>query len=527
MPDMKRFFVLVSALLALAGNLAAQTADDQYLRIYGVIQEAESLSREGRQGDALTKYIEARTTLQRFQRGYPEWTPEVVKFRLDYLGQRITELSATVQPGQPARTPDRPAQSQPERPEPNPLQQEVASLKEQIQQLDSDRSLLRAKLQEALSAQPAAIDPRELAKAEDRIKALQKEVDLLNVTVAEARKNSRPEDSGAVANAQRALDQATRQLADEQRKSAQLSQELQALQARFKDDGSNRQAQKLREENEKLKRQLANAGKKSGTKDPATLQKLTELQNEAAGLKARLQVMEAARVPYSEEELTLMRKPAPQLAMTTASLPAQARPAADTPAKPPQEIPPQMATLVAEARRDFNAGQYAQAEQKYRQVLGEVKDYPPVLADLATIQMQQNRLDEAEQSLKAAQEAGSENPYVLLVQGQLRFRQKRYDETIELLGRAAALQPRNADIQNLLGVALSEKGMRVPAEAALRKAVQLQPGHVDAHNNLAVVYAYQNPPMLELARWHYQKALSGGGSRNPKLEQLLGTQPSR
>jgi Tfp pilus assembly protein PilF len=61
--------------------------------------------------------------------------------------------------------------------------------------------------------------------------------------------------------------------------------------------------------------------------------------------------------------------------------------------------------------------------------------------------------------------------------------------------------------------------MRVPAETALRKAVQLQPGYADAQYNLAVVYATQQPPATELARWHYQKALAVGHPRNPDLEK--------
>ena len=69
---------------------------------------------------------------------------------------------------------------------------------------------------------------------------------------------------------------------------------------------------------------------------------------------------------------------------------------------------------------------------------------------------------------------------------------------------------------------LSEKGLRGPAEAALRRAVQLQPDYAAAHNNLAVVYATQQPPALALARWHYRKALAAGHQKNPDLEKLFG-----
>src|SRR5437867_74109 len=44
-----------------------------------------------------------------------------------------------------------------------------------------------SKLKEALSAQPAAFDPHELTKAEERIKTLQKENDLLKVSLNQAK----------------------------------------------------------------------------------------------------------------------------------------------------------------------------------------------------------------------------------------------------------------------------------------------------------------------------------------------------
>jgi len=103
----------------------------------------------------------------------------------------------------------------------------------------------------------------------------------------------------------------------------------------------------------------------------------------------------------------------------------------------------------------------------------------------------------------------------------LRFKQQRYDEALDVLSRAGKADPENAEIQNYLGLALSEKGMRGPAEAALRKAIQIEPSYGSAHNNLAVIYLAQQPPSVELARWHYQKALAAGHPRNPELERML------
>ena len=63
--------------------------------------------------------------------------------------------------------------------------------------------------------------------------------------------------------------------------------------------------------------------------------------------------------------------------------------------------------------------------------------------------------------------------------------------------------------------------MRGPAETALRKAIQLDPGNASAHHNLAVVYLTQKPPLIELAKWHYQKALAAGHPRSAQIEKMF------
>jgi hypothetical protein len=40
------------------------------------------------------------------------------------------------------------------------------------------------------------------------------------------------------------------------------------------------------------------------------------------------------------------------------------------------------------------------------------------------------------------------------------------------------------------------------------------------------VYALQQPPFLELARWHYDKALALGAKPNPEIENRLSAAPA-
>jgi Flp pilus assembly protein TadD len=182
--------------------------------------------------------------------------------------------------------------------------------------------------------------------------------------------------------------------------------------------------------------------------------------------------------------------------------------------------------MVAEAQRLYADRQLDKAEDLYLKVLQQDNKNVPTLANLAAIQLDQDHLETAEINIKQAIGVAPDDPYSLFVLGRLKFRQKKFDEAVDALSRAAKLDPQDAQIQNFLGLALSEKGLRGPAETALRKAIQLDPGYANAHNNLAVVYITHQPPLVELARWHYQKALAIGFPRNPELEKMLDAKQS-
>ena len=65
---------------------------------------------------------------------------------------------------------------------------EALELRGQVQQLQADNAMLTAKLKEALAVQPAAVDPRELAKAQEQIQSLMKENDLLKADLSQDEK---------------------------------------------------------------------------------------------------------------------------------------------------------------------------------------------------------------------------------------------------------------------------------------------------------------------------------------------------
>ena len=268
----------------------------------------------------------------------------------------------------------------------------------------------------------------------------------------------------------------------------------------------------LESERTELAKKLDAANKELyGRKGRAVAAKVEELNAQITTLRARIEVFEARAVPYTTEELTLFKKPATQLA---AANPNAAK-------KPISTLPSGTASLVASAQRHFAAKEFDQAEQDYLQILRRDENNVYTLANLAAIQLERGNLDAAEKNVKKALTTAPEDSYSLSILGYVKFRQEKYDDALDALSRAAKLNPSNAEIQNYLGVTLSHKGLRGPAETALRKAITLDPGYGSAHNNLAVIYATQKPPSLELARWHYQKALAAGHPRNEELEKSL------
>jgi hypothetical protein len=131
-----------------------------------------------------------------------------------------------------------------------------------MQQLQADNTTLQAKLKEALGAQPAAIDPRELTRARETIRSLMKENDLLKVSLAQGKTGTAPGGAGAESDALKlaelALAEANQKLAEQTARAGKLAQENQALQSRVQALLAGPEAMAaLREENALLKKQLA------------------------------------------------------------------------------------------------------------------------------------------------------------------------------------------------------------------------------------------------------------------------------
>lgn len=257
----------LALLIGLAPRLVAATPEEQYLGIYYLIQEGDNALAAGRPADALPRYQDALKSLERLQRINPGWQPTVVNYRLRYLGERISALSATasVAPPSPPLTTG-PATPLPTPAVPDEVTRQLAELQQQVQRLQSENSSLQGKLREALAVQPAVLDPQELARVEQRVRELARENDALRASLTEAQRQAAANTNAvALADLRKQADALRRQLADESKRAAALAAEKAELQDRLsrvttspRDDAARTTTQRrLAETNRRLEEQQA------------------------------------------------------------------------------------------------------------------------------------------------------------------------------------------------------------------------------------------------------------------------------
>jgi|SRR5437773_2726733 len=265
------FFPAVSLLALLCGSafLRAEGPDDEYLRIYNLIQQADALAESGRSELARKKYSEAHSALDRVQMAHPGWNEQLVQFRLKYVMEKLG-LANT------AETPTRRESAEKTASASAESADRIKQMLEQIRQLTADKELLQARLKEALSAQPVAVDPRELARSEEKIKSLRKEVEVLTVNLKKAEtKPEKPIDPTAIDQTKQGLAAANPKLTQQMEVLASLTLERDALQRRLQTLADGTEVKSLRGENDSLKGQV------------------NELQIKVAELKKRLSGVQA------------------------------------------------------------------------------------------------------------------------------------------------------------------------------------------------------------------------------------------
>jgi tetratricopeptide (TPR) repeat protein len=387
----------------------------------------------------------------------------------------------------------------------------MTALQEQIRTLNAANVELANRLKEALSIQPAAVSPRELAKAEERIVALEKERDLLKVNLEQAT-GSKPELT-APATPNKALTEAKALIAEQKKEIARLREKTTTLQKSL-----------LAAQNEVRLRmkELADAEAHGDAALLAAHAALREAEKQRDELAARTALAKTnddtakPSVPLADSFRPVIPANSPPAAPAITNAPLPVRTGHSI-----KELPPGAGALMADAMRAMDARDYARAEATYREILRQDENNVYVLAYLAQTQLAAGQLEDGEKTVLKAVKLDPQDAGSLYLMGILRFRQQRLDDALEALNASAKYNPTNSGTQTYLGCVLEEKGQHAQAETTLRRALELDPKEPDAHYYLAVVYASENPPFLALGQWHYDRAVALGHPKSPELEKKL------
>lgn len=305
---MKRLLALVIwGAIFVVSSARGQSADDQYMRVYGLIQQGDALNEGGQTRDALAKYAEAQTNLWHFERSFPDWNAQVIKFRENYLTKQIADLGAKVSQQVATNSVPETAPAVSNTGVVVTKSEEDArlnALRIQVSTLEMEKQNLEAKLKEAFAMQPAAADPGELAKAEENVRALQKENDLLKTTLAQAQSTKvAPTDTKAVAELKQKLEESNQKLQEATEKTARLSQ-IHARDLAIAQEKS----KSLQLENDLLKTKLAEAQTAAATSGDNKAAEDLKRQLEESNQRLAEANQRAARLA-AEKQAALQPKP--------------------------------------------------------------------------------------------------------------------------------------------------------------------------------------------------------------------------
>ena len=144
------------------------------------------------------------------------------------------------------------------------------------------------------------------------------------------------------------------------------------------------------------------------------------------------------------------------------------------------------------ATRHHVAGQLAEAEAIYRQILAQQPAHSGALHLLGVIASQCGKPESAVEMIREALRIQPDFPAACVNLGNALHALHRRDEAGAAYRRAIELQPDFAEAHNNLGAILREQGRLGEAIAAYQRAAQCNPAYAEAHSNLGVALCEQN-----------------------------------
>ena len=177
----KRFSFLASLILAVSVVLSPRAAgpDDEFIRAYILITQADNLAKSAQNSSAAQKYQQALNTLNALKAGNPNWKTGVINFRIDYINKQLKSLNVNTPTKPTAVTP----KAKPASFDAETAKLTINDLQRRIEVLTNDLLLKESKLKEALSAVPSADETKRFAKLESDLAALKQENTSLKTSV--------------------------------------------------------------------------------------------------------------------------------------------------------------------------------------------------------------------------------------------------------------------------------------------------------------------------------------------------------
>lgn len=285
-------------------------------------------------------------------------------------------------------------------------------------------------------------------------------------------------------------------------------------------------------ENDLLRTIILRQIKEQAERDAASgeLEKeIQTLQIQSDTITKQIDILRRPAFRLSDDEKLLFKEPIAMLSETGPSsmavTMAVAKPAdgfpVPLPAEGPESLPDPTRAMVDQARKLFELGRYDEAEKLYQQIVESAPNNYFALSNLGVTQIQARKLSAAEVALKKATEINPKDAFAATNLGVVYCKQGRFDDAISSLQEAIASDEKDHIAQNYLGICYGEKGRKEQAEEAFKRSIAIRDDYPDAHFNLSVLYATGEPPSLDLAREHYEKALQHGSEPDPSLEQLF------
>ena len=178
------------------------------------------------------------------------------------------------------------------------------------------------------------------------------------------------------------------------------------------------------------------------------------------------------------------------------------------------------AGLEALGKNKFEA-----AEAAFRKLLKLAPGNPSGLVNLGLVEFRLGRAEEAQRYFQQAIQVKPDAALAWMMLGVTYMNQDDAEAATAALAQAVYLDPKSPQAHNYYAVMMAKRGWYDGAEDELRKVIELAPDFAEAQFNLALIYFQRNPPAIELARRHYQKALDLGAPPDPAFAAKLNAAP--